>query len=192
MPPDAFPDRPVPRREAASWMHWQPETGPRRRRRSTAGGSSEEPRSWLVGDGQHRRVQHQRHARNQSLAREFDFSETSAGTASAAGTNIAQGDWEYAMRAIVRVTATPPAAAKRWFCPSRSGNRAWPTNPRVIATTAGPGTPPVIPCSTCARATSGKLGQRRKIRTLKATVTTQVATSSRFARTASTRAPPGT
>jgi len=39
------------------------------------------------------------------------------------------------MSAIVRVTTTPPAAAKRWFCPSRSANLAWPTSPREIATT---------------------------------------------------------
>src|SRR6516162_11276664 len=72
--------------------------------------------------------------------------------ASTTGTNIAQGDSEYAMRAIVRVTATPPAAAKRWFCPNRSAKLAWPTSPREIATTAGPRTPPVMPCNTSARA----------------------------------------
>ena len=49
------------------------------------------------------------------------------------------------MTAMLSVTATPPAAANRWFSPSRSDNRAWPTNPRVIATTPGPSTPPCDP-----------------------------------------------
>src|SRR6516165_2888754 len=71
----------------------------------------------------------------------------STGVAGATGTKIAQGESAYATRAIVRVTATPPAAAKRWFCPSLSGNATWPTSPRVIATTPGPRTPPVIPCN---------------------------------------------
>jgi hypothetical protein len=37
-----------------------------------------------------------------------------------------------------------------------------------MATTAGPSTPLVIPCNASAKATSGKLGQRRRITTLKA------------------------
>jgi hypothetical protein len=69
--------------------------------------------------------------------------------------------------------------------------RDQPTSPKVIATTSGPSTPPVIPC-TSARAANRKLAQWRKIRTLEATVTTPVATSSRFVRSASTSAPPGT
>src|SRR6516164_9339930 len=113
------------------------------------------------------------------------------GMASTTGTSIAQGNSEKATRAIARVTVTPPAAAKRWFCPSRAANAAWPTSPRVIATTPGPRTPPVIPCNASANATTGKLGQRRKIKVLKAMSTTQVAISSRFARTTSRSSPPG-
>jgi hypothetical protein len=43
--------------------------------------------------------------------------------------------------------------------------------------TAGPSTPPVIPCKTSARATSGKLDQSQRIRTLSATATTPASVS---------------
>ena len=69
----------APRQEASLSMRWRPETKPRRRQKSAAGGCSKERRSWLVGDGQHRRFQHRKRARNQSLQRESDSAKRAPG-----------------------------------------------------------------------------------------------------------------
>src|ERR1700736_4470051 len=55
----------------------------------------------------------------------------------------------------------PPIAAKRWFRPRRSGNPSFPTRPRLIAATAGPRNPPVIPRSTSAMSTGVKRPKRQ-------------------------------
>ena len=44
--------------------------------------------------------------------------------------------------------------------PKPFASAAWPTNPRVMATTAGPRTPPVIPCNTSARVDNREAGPK--------------------------------
>ena len=76
--------------------------------------------------------------------------------------------------------------------PRRSGNPSFPTKPRLIAATAGPRNPPVIPRSTSAMSTGVKLGQSARIRAAQAIVATPSATSGRFDLTTSSSSPPGT
>ena len=66
-----------------------------------------------------------------------------------------------------------------------------PTRPRLMAVIASPRKPPVIPWSTRAANTNGKLGQTPIISAPAATIPAPSATAIRFDRIASSNAPPG-
>src|SRR4249919_2738693 len=84
-----------------------------------------------------------------------------------------------------------PSDRKRTLRPSLMLNKAWPTRPRLIATSVGPSNELAIACSTLAATTTLKIGHNASKRALALIDATAKVASRRLAGTRSTSAPPG-